>query len=133
MEESQKFNTLLSLYQKITICQCVIFVNTVKKAIELGRVLSDEGYCVSTMHRDLTEKERRDTMKKFRNGISRILVATDIIARGIDVEQVGLVINYDIPTSPEQYIHRVGRSGRYGKTGVAINFATSSSSDVENV
>ena len=73
------------------------------------------------------------TMKNFRNGTSRILVSTDIISRGIDIEQVGLVINYDIPNTPEQYIHRVGRSGRYGKTGVAINFRTSSDIDKINM
>ena len=72
-------------------------------------------------------------MKQFRQGSTRILVSTDIIARGIDIQQVGLVINYDIPTTPEQYIHRVGRSGRYGKTGVAINFVTDSESDKCNV
>ena len=132
-EEDYKFSTLIDLYKRITICQCVIFVNTVVKAIDIGKGLAEQGFCVSVMHRDLTEKERRDTMKQFRNGTSRYLVSTDIIARGIDVEQVGLVINYDIPTTPEQYIHRVGRSGRYGKTGVAINFVTSNSSDKSNI
>jgi hypothetical protein len=132
-EEEYKFCTLLDLYKRITFCQCIIFVNTVKKAIELGKALAEETFSISVMHRELTEKERRDSMKKFRIGNSRILISTDIIARGIDVEQVGLVINYDIPTSPEQYIHRVGRSGRYGKTGVAVNFATSSEADRYNI
>ena len=133
LEEDLKFNTLLDLFKRVTICQCVIFVNKVQKAIDLGNALKSENYCISVMHRDLTEAGRRDTMKNFRNGTSRILVSTDIISRGIDIEQVGLVINYDIPNTPEQYIHRVGRSGRYGKTGVAINFRTSSDIDKINM
>ena len=132
-KEDNKFTTLIDLFSHITICQLVIFVNRVDKAKALAKALIDDGNNVGVMHRELTEKERRDTMKQFRQGNTRILVSTDIIARGIDIQQVGLVINYDIPTTPEQYIHRVGRSGRFGKTGVAINFVTDGEFDKNNI
>jgi superfamily II DNA/RNA helicase len=123
-KENNKYNIILDLYNKINICQAVIFVNTVRKACELASRLRKEGYGVGLIHGKLTDIERMETLKNFRRAKTRILVATDVIARGIDVQQVGLVINYDIPTGEnyqEQYIHRIGRSGRYGKVGVAIN------------
>jgi translation initiation factor 4A len=72
----------------------------------------------------MQQKERQTVMKQFRDGITRILISTDVLARGIDVQQVSLVINYDIPKEPETYIHRIGRSGRYGRKGIVINFET---------
>merc|ERR1711985_44762 len=79
---------------------------------------------ISVMHADLDQKERDLVMKQFRSGSSRVLISTDLTARGIDVHQVSLVINYDLPTSRENYLHRIGRSGRYGRKGTAINFVT---------
>merc|ERR1719436_1007407 len=79
---------------------------------------------VSTMHSDLDQKERELVMREFRSGSSRVLVSTDLLARGIDVQQVSLVINYDLPPKMESYLHRIGRSGRFGRKGVAINFVT---------
>jgi superfamily II DNA/RNA helicase len=125
--ESNKFLILMDLYTKISICQAVIFVNTVERANELATKLRAEGHGIGVIHAQLPEQERIETMKNFRKTLIRTLIATDIIARGIDVQQVGLVINYDIPRCAgfkEQYIHRVGRSGRYGKLGVAINIMT---------
>src|ERR1700748_3184217 len=72
----------------------------------------------------MDQKQREVLMKEFRTGSSRILITTDLLARGIDVQQVSLVINYDLPTSKENYIHRIGRGGRFGRKGVAINFVT---------
>lgn len=74
------------------------------------------------MHGDLDQKERDKIMREFRSGSSRVLITTDLLARGIDVQQVSLVINYDLPTNRENYIHRIGRSGRFGRKGVSINF-----------
>jgi translation initiation factor 4A len=125
--ENNKYSVLVDIYQNINICQAVIFVNSKERASELAHKLRRDGHSVGLIHRDLPDHERTETLKKFRKTITRILVATDIIARGIDVQQVGLVINYDIPNGDgyeEQYIHRVGRSGRYGKLGVAINILT---------
>jgi translation initiation factor 4A len=72
----------------------------------------------------MSQQERTNIMKEFRSGASRVLITTDLLARGIDVQQVSLVINYDLPTNKENYIHRIGRGGRFGRKGVAINFIT---------
>jgi len=76
------------------------------------------------MHGDMDQKERDLIMREFRSGSSRVLITTDLLARGIDVQQVSLVINYDLPANRENYIHRIGRGGRFGRKGVAINFCT---------
>ena len=81
-------------------------------------------FTVSAMHGDMEQKEREVIMKEFRSGASRVLITTDLLARGIDVQQVSLVINYDLPSNKENYIHRIGRGGRFGRKGVAINFVT---------
>merc|ERR1712217_340625 len=73
---------------------------------------------------DLDQKERDLVMREFRSGSSRVLISTDLLARGIDVQQVSLVINFDLPSKTENYLHRIGRSGRFGRKGVAINFVT---------
>lgn len=119
-----KYETLIELYQKVSVCQAVIFVNSVETAIEISNRLNRDGYPIGVIHSKLDDVQRLDIMKKFRLTQTRILIATDLISRGIDVQQVGLVINYDVPSRSEQYIHRVGRSGRYGKIGVAITFCT---------
>jgi translation initiation factor 4A len=126
-EEKNKYNILVDLYKNINICQAVIFVNTIEKATNLVNRLKRDDHSVGMIHSGLSDSERIETLKKFRRTYTRILVATDVIARGIDVQQVGLVINYDIPYGEgymEKYIHRVGRSGRYGKLGVAINIVS---------
>ena len=81
-------------------------------------------FTCSAIHADLDQKERELIMREFRSGSSRVLITTDVLARGIDVQQVSLVINYVLPTNRENYIHRIGRSGRFGRKGVAINFVT---------
>lgn len=120
--EENKYDILVDLYQRISVCQAVIFTNSVAKAIEVSNKLKKDGHSVGTLHAQMDDVDRIDVLKNFRLGQTRILVATDVIARGIDIQQVGLVINYDVPYEPENYIHRVGRSGRYGKVGVAITF-----------
>jgi len=79
---------------------------------------------VASMHGEMAQKERDAIMGEFRSGGSRVLISTDVWARGLDVQQVSLVINYDLPSNRENYIHRIGRSGRFGRKGVAINFVT---------
>jgi translation initiation factor 4A len=81
-------------------------------------------FTVSSTHGDVQQKERDVILNEFRTGSSRVLITTDLLARGIDVQQVSLVINYDLPRNLENYIHRIGRSGRFGRKGVAINFIT---------
>merc|ERR1719449_478015 len=86
--------------------------------------MNERDFTVSALHGDMDARERELVMREFKSGSSRVLIATDIVARGIDVQQVSLVINFDLPTNRENYIHRIGRSGRFGRKGVAINFLT---------
>jgi len=122
--DEYKYATLVDLYKNLLIGQCIIFVNSVKNADELTEKLEADGYAVGKIHGALEGIQRNDVLKNFRIGLIRVLIATDILSRGIDVEQIGIVINYDIPRDRAQYLHRIGRSGRFGKIGVAINFAT---------
>ena len=121
-KEEWKFDTLCDLYDTLTITQAVIFCNTKKKVDWLTEKMRANNFTVSAMHGDMPQKERDAIMGEFRGGTTRVLITTDVWARGIDVQQVSLVINYDLPTNRENYIHRIGRSGRYGRKGVAINF-----------
>ncbi|KAK4713694.1 hypothetical protein R3W88_019601 [Solanum pinnatisectum] len=102
----------------------VIFVNTRRKVDLLTDQMQSRDHTVSATHGDMDQNTRDIIMHEFRTGSSRVLITTDLLARGIDVQQVSLVINYDLPTQPENYLHRIGRSGRFGRKGVAINFAT---------
>merc|ERR1711937_543801 len=120
--EEWKFNTLCDLYDTLTITQAVIFCNTKRKVDWLTEKMREANFTVSSMHGDMPQKEREAIMKEFRAGESRVLITTDVWARGLDVQQVSLVINYDLPTNRENYINRIGRSGRFGRKGLAINF-----------
>ncbi|KAI8110140.1 hypothetical protein M9435_001819 [Picochlorum sp. BPE23] len=120
--EEWKFDTLCDLYDTLTITQAVIFCNTRKKVDWLTSKMRENNFTVSSMHGEMPQQEREAIMSEFRKGETRVLITTDVWARGIDVQQVSLVINYDIPFNRENYIHRIGRSGRFGRKGVAINF-----------
>jgi len=122
--EEWKLDTLCDLYETLTITQAVIFSNTRRKVDWLTEKMHERDFTVSAMHGDMDQKERDVIMREFRSGSSRVLITTDLLARGIDVQQVSLVINYDLPTNRENYIHRIGRGGRFGRKGVAINFVT---------
>mmetsp|Transcript_28569 Transcript_28569/g.32656 ORF Transcript_28569/g.32656 Transcript_28569/m.32656 type:complete len:185 (-) Transcript_28569:35-589(-) len=123
-KEDYKFATLCDLYDTLTITQSVIFCNTRKTVEWLADKMRDNNFTVSFMHGQMPQKERDAIMEEFRSGESRVMITTDIWGRGLDVQQVSLVINYDLPLNREFYIHRIGRSGRFGRKGVAINFAT---------
>lgn len=123
-KEEWKLETLCDLYETVTITQAVIFCSTRRKVDWLTQQLHDRQFTVSAMHGDMKQEEREVIMKEFRSGSSRVLITTDLLARGIDVQQVSLVINYDLPSSKENYIHRIGRGGRFGRKGVAINFVS---------
>ncbi|KAG8987542.1 translation initiation factor eIF4A [Tulasnella sp. 427] len=123
-KEEWKLDTLCDLYETVTITQAVIFCNTRRKVDWLTDKLTHREFIVSAMHGDMEQKQRELLMKEFRSGSSRVLITTDLLARGIDVQQVSLVINYDLPGNRENYIHRIGRGGRFGRKGVAINFVT---------
>ncbi|KAI1315454.1 translation initiation factor eIF4A [Mortierella claussenii] len=123
-KEEWKLDTLCDLYETVTITQAVIFCNTRRKVDWLTEKLHARDFTVSAIHSDMEQAQREVIMKEFRSGSSRVLIATDLLARGIDIQQVSLVINYDIPSNKENYIHRIGRGGRFGRKGVAINLVT---------
>ncbi len=119
-----KFDVLCDLYGLISVSQTIIYCNSKKMVKELDYNLSSKNFAVSSIHSDMTQEERTNIVKSFRDGETRILISTDLLSRGIDVQQVSVVINYDVPSSIENYIHRIGRSGRFGRKGVAINLIT---------
>jgi len=123
-KEEWKLDTLCDLYETLTITQAIIYCNTRRKVDFLADQMSKRDFTVSTMHAEMDQKERDLVMREFRSGSSRVLISTDLLARGIDVQQVSLVINFDLPSNLENYLHRIGRSGRFGRKGVAINFVT---------
>lgn len=119
-KEEHKFETLCDLYDLMTIAHAVIFCNTRKKVEWVAKKMIHQQFSVSFMHGDMPQAERDDIMKQFRDGKTRVLITTDLWARGIDVEQINLIVNYDLPLAREQYIHRIGRTGRFGRKGVSI-------------
>jgi len=129
-KEKWKFDTLCDLYDSVAITQAVIFCNNKKKVDWLAQHMRAANFPIASIHGDMPQKDRESIMNDFRAGKVRQLVATDLVGRGLDVSQVSLVINYDVPTSKEFYIHRIGRSGRFGRKGVAINFVKSEEVDL---
>jgi translation initiation factor 4A len=119
--EDLKFDTLLDLYGIASTTQTIIFCNTIRKVEWLKENLEKNNFTITCIHSKMTQQERDDIVKEFRDGKTRLLLTTDLLARGIDIPQVNLVVNYDLPPSKETYIHRIGRCGRFGKKGVAIS------------
>lgn len=119
-----KFEVLCDLYSSISISQCIIYVNSRRQLEWLYNKLTENTFSVSCIHGNMTTQERYESMRDFRLGNTRILLSTDLLSRGIDIQQLSLVINYDLPLDFESYIHRIGRSGRHGRKGVAINFVS---------
>jgi len=134
--DSHKLPTLCDLYANLSITQAVIFLNTRRRVEWLSEEMNERDFTCSAVHSDMSQEERDDVINKFRSGATRVLIATDVLARGIDVQQVNLVINFDLPPSTDpgraNYIHRVGRSGRFGRKGSAINLLTGQA-DIANL
>jgi len=124
-QDQYKFDCLCDLYQHFMINQAIIYCNQRTKVEWLAKRLQQEGFQVSFIHGDMDPKERKACIQAFRQGAVRVLVSSDLLARGLDVQQVSLVINYELPIQRENYIHRIGRSGRFGRKGVALNLVTS--------
>jgi translation initiation factor 4A len=119
-----KLDCLKDLFSRLTVSQTIIYANDVRRVKDLYEMMTKEGFAVCCIHREMTKQERSDAIKQFREGGYRMLISSNITARGIDVQQVNTVINFDIPRSVDVYLHRIGRSGRWGRKGVAINFVT---------
>lgn len=119
--EEWKFDALCDIYKQLNVNQALIYCNKRARAEWLADKMTQEGFPLSCIHGEMDVDERKRKMKGFRDGTVRVLISTDLLARGIDVQQVSLVINFELPTQRENYIHRIGRSGRFGRKGVAIN------------
>jgi len=122
--DENKLDTLCDLYNELNIYQSVIFCRTKRRVDWLTDTMRGKDFTVSSIHADMSHQERIAVLKSFKSGSTRVLITTDLMARGIDVQQVSVVINYDLPMDHENYIHRIGRSGRFGRKGLAISFLT---------
>ena len=116
-----KYDALADIYGNLTINQAIIYCNKRQRVEWLADKMGSQQFPVSYIHGEMEVGERKRRMAEFRNGSCRVLISTDLLARGIDVQQVSLVINFELPSQKENYIHRIGRSGRFGRKGVAIN------------
>jgi translation initiation factor 4A len=119
-----KFDTICDLYDALNVSQSVIFCSTIRRVEYLAEEMKKKDFTVSAIHGKMTQDERREIMSQFRSGQIRFLIATDLVARGIDVQGVSVVVNYDLPNDRENYIHRIGRAGRFGRKGLAISLIT---------
>jgi len=119
-----KLDCLKDLFSRLTVSQTIIYANDVRRVKDLNEMMTKEGFAVCCIHREMSKQERSDTIRQFREGKYRMLISSNITARGIDVQQVNTVINFDIPRSVDVYLHRIGRSGRWGRKGIAVNFVT---------
>ena len=122
--DEQKYDVLKDLYSYLSVSQCIIYCNSVRRVCDLYEAMRADNFPVTCLHRNMTKEERNNAFTDFKTGNSRVLISTNVTARGIDIQQVSVVINFDIPTSIEMYLHRIGRSGRWGRKGVGINFVT---------
>ena len=116
-----KYDVITDLYDTINVGQCIIYMNSKNKINEIYQRLTTDNFPVGYITGDRSVEERNQVMNEFRSGTLRILLSSDLLARGIDIQQLSLVINFDLPREKETYIHRIGRSGRYGRKGVSIN------------
>ena len=123
-DDNSKLDTIKDLFKSISFSQTIIYCNSIKRVQNLYNMLINANYPVIQIHSGLDKNEREKNYTSFRNGVQRILISSNVTARGIDIQQVSTVINYDIPKSTETYLHRIGRSGRWGRKGVAINLIT---------
>ena len=124
VEEKQKVHCLNTLFSKLQINQSIIFCNSVTRVELLARKITELGYSCFYIHAKMIQAHRNRVFHDFRNGACRNLVSSDLFTRGIDIQSVNVVINFDFPKNSETYLHRVGRSGRFGHLGIAVNLIT---------
>ena len=123
-DDSHKYDTLKDLFSTFSVSQCIIYCNSVRRVADLYEAMSQDGYPVCQIHSNLDREDRLKNYEAFKNGSQRVLISSNVTARGIDIQQVSTVINFDIPKCGNTYLHRIGRSGRWGRKGTAINFIT---------
>jgi translation initiation factor 4A len=123
-DDRQKYETLKHIYKYVSVSQCIIYCNSIKRVADLYDAMKEDDFPVCCIHSNMEKKERDNSFLDFKNGKYRVLISSDITARGIDIQQVSIVINFDVPKDIHTYLHRIGRSGRWGRKGVGINFIT---------
>lgn len=123
-DDMQKYSVLKDLFKFISLSQCIIYCNSVKRVSDLYEAMKEDEFPVCCIHSSMEKIDRDASFLEFRNGKSRVLISSNVTARGIDIQQVSTVINFDIPKDIHTYLHRIGRSGRWGRKGVGINFVT---------
>jgi len=123
-EDGEKYETLRDLYQSLATSQCIIYCNSVRRVQDLYQAMIEDKYPVCCIHSAMEKDERTKNYDAFRNGHFRVLISSNVTARGIDIQTVSTVLNFDMPKDIHTYLHRIGRSGRWGRKGVAINFVT---------
>lgn len=123
-DDRQKYLTLKDLFSFLSVSQCIIYCNSVKRVQDLYEAMKEDAFPVCRLHSGMDKTERAAAFTEFKSGASRVLISSNVTARGIDVQQVSIVINFDIPKCVNTYLHRIGRSGRWGRKGVGINFIT---------
>lgn len=124
LKSDQKIPLVKRIFKDLTWESCIIFTSTKKGTDELQRLLKREGIKAESIHGDRSQDERNRALDSFKNGKVPVIVATDVLARGIDIKGVSIIMNYDVPNNSDDYIHRIGRTGRYDKSGIAITFVT---------
>ena len=122
--DEHKYATIKDLFEGLTISQAIIYCNSTRRVDDLEEAMVQDNFPVKKIHGKMDESERKEVHKDFKNGGCRVLITSDLFARGIDIQQVSVVINFDVPKSEHTYLHRIGRSGRWGRKGIAINFVT---------
>jgi translation initiation factor 4A len=123
-DDSQKYDILKDIFSAVTVSQCIIYCNSVRRVVELHEAMRDDGFPVCCIHSDMDSDARRTTFEKFTIGEYRVMISSNVTARGIDVQQVSTVINFDLPKDNHTYLHRIGRGGRWGRKGTGISFIT---------
>ena len=123
-QKSHKIDTLIDLFGTISVTQCIVFISRKRDAEEVYDILKDQGFGIGIVTGSMQQEDRDKIIKSFRGGSTRVLLTTGLLARGFDVQQVSLVINYDLPRDKESYIHSSGRCGRWGRKGCVINLVT---------
>ena len=123
-DDRQKYLTLKNLFSFLAVSQCIIYCNSIKRVQDLYEAMIEDEFPVCRIHSSMERAERDSAFKEFCNGKSRVMISSNVTARGIDIQQVSVVINFDLTKDVHTYLHRIGRSGRWGRKGVGINFIT---------
>ena len=124
LRSKQKVSLVKKIFDDIKWDSCIIFTSTKKGTDELQRLLKREGIKAASIHGDRSQDERNKALQAFKNGQVPVIVATDVLSRGIDIKEVSMIINYDVPNNTDDYVHRIGRTGRYDKSGIAVTFVS---------